>query len=184
MLEREDAQLRAEADQIGDLLDEVRAMVAPPAWDKLEQVLHRVISLYSHGLARALAHAREAGADGSFDERLGGDDLLASLLLLHGLHPLAPEERIQRALEQLAQRLGTDAPAVTLEALDEDGAVRVHAAGPLGGGAMSARVVEATIRRAIEDVAPEVTRIELSGIEATPTAPELVQIRRSREVRR
>jgi hypothetical protein len=170
-IETEDDELRAESDQIIILLDEVRAMIAPPAWDKLERILQRVVSLYSHGLERALVHARNAGADDSFDLRISDDDLLASLLLLHGLHPLTTDERVRPALE--------------VSPVDGDGTVQVRATGPLGGGAMSARLVEGTIRRAIEDAAPEIVRIELSGLPPpVPPPSDLVQIRRSRETGR
>lgn len=178
----EDDQLRAESQRITELLDEIRAMIAPPAWDKLEQIIQRVVSLYSHALGRALAHARAADVDETFEGRICDDDLLASLLLLHGLHPLATDERVRRALENVRERLGTDVPPLEVDAIDADGTIHVRATGTLGGGAMSARLVEGSIRKAIEDAAPEVVRIELSGLPPpAPPASELVQIRRTRE---
>jgi Fe-S cluster biogenesis protein NfuA len=176
----EDDRLRAESDQLERLLDEVQAMVAPPAWERVERIVHHLLSLYSEGLARTLAHARAAGAD--LDDRVSADDLLASLLLLHGLHPLAPDERIRRVLVRVVEHLGGDAPALELVGLDADGTAHIQATGKLGGGAMSAGVVEAVIHRAVQDAAPEVTRVAIAGTGRAPD-PALIQIRRSREAR-
>ncbi len=181
--DRVDELLRTEADEIAELLDELRLMVAPPAWARIEDILQRVISLYSSGLGRALDHAHAAGAV-DLDERVSGDDLLASLLVLHGLHPLDADERIRRALVAVQRRLGADAPALELVALDAHGAAHVRATGTIGGGSMSGRLAERIIRRAIEDAAPEVMRIEIAGLSPATAAPLLIQIRRAREADR
>jgi hypothetical protein len=182
--ETEDDRLRSEADDIAVLLDELRLMVPPPAWSRIEDIVQRVVSLYSRGLGRVLDHARAAGAGANLDDRVSADDLLASLLVLHGLHPLDAEERIRRALLVVQARLGADAPSLELVTLDAHGGAHVRATGTIGGGSMSARVAEGVIRRAIEDAAPEVLRIEIAGLAPAASTPELIQIRRPREADR
>jgi hypothetical protein len=61
----EDETLRAESSQIEQLLDELRSLVAAPAFSRVEDVIGRIVRMYGAGIARALAHARAAGADAS-----------------------------------------------------------------------------------------------------------------------
>ena len=106
------------------------------------------------------------------------DELARSLLALHGLHPLTAEQRIARALAECRGQLGISDTDVVL---DEPPRRRrdLHVGVALGGGAMSGRVAEGAIRRAIEAAAPEVTTVEITGV-VTREAP-LVQLRVRRE---
>lgn len=173
----DDDRLRSESLEIEHLLDEIRELVTRPAWDRVERVLGRIIGLYAAGLARALHHARNAGVTAdAFDGMLRDDDLLSSLLVLHGLHPLSTEQRVEHALTRARAELGIGETQLALVEI-EAGVVRLRATGMLGGGAMASRVAEAAIRRAIEDAAPEIAAVELAGAEP-PIDPGLVQIRR------
>jgi hypothetical protein len=177
----EDEQLRAESLEIEHLLGEIQQLVTPPAWQRIERVLARVVRLYGAGLARSLVHARSAGVAPAFDELVAGDDLLASLLVLHGLHPLPVEERVGRAVVSARAELGIGADDLVLVSV-QDGRVELQASSELGGGAMAARVAEAAIRRVIESVAPEITAVEFRG-NRPARDPSLVQLRTHREVR-
>src|SRR5262249_18499769 len=90
------ATLRDISDGIERLLAEVKQAVGPVAWPRLEQLLSSVVQLYGAGLAGVLELV-----DDEMRAKLSEDELIASLLVLHGLHPLGPEARIQRALEQM-----------------------------------------------------------------------------------
>lgn len=177
----DDDQLRSESLEIEHLLGEIQTLVPPPAWQRIERVIARVVRLYGAGLARSLEHARSAGAAPAFDELVASDDLLASLLLLHGLHPLSVEERVRRALTTVRDELGIGPDDLVLVSIEE-GFVELHAAADLGGGAMAARVAEAAIRRVIETVAPEITGVDIRGV-APSRDPSLVQLRARREAR-
>ena len=173
------AQLEADAARIAQLLEEVRELVTPPAWQRVEDLVRRIVGLYGAGLAHALEHARAAGAPApAFDARLADDDLLASLLVLHGLHPLSTEERIGRALVLVRGQLGLGDEELVLVELAE-GVARLRAGTDLGGGAMSSRVAEGVVRRALESAAPELRGVELAGL-PPPRDPSLVQIRTRR----
>jgi hypothetical protein len=175
----EDAELQAESARIERLLAELRDLVPLPAWQRIEDVLRAIVHLYGAGLGRALAHARASGADGEhFDTRLCDDELLASLLVLHGLHPVGLEERVQRALAVLREELSLADDALRLVRVG-DGSVEIAASETIGGGAMSPGLAEATVRRVLETAAPEITSIEITGL-PRPRDPSLVQLRASR----
>jgi hypothetical protein len=176
----DDQRLQSESLEIEHLLGEIEQLVPAPAWQRVERVIARVVRLYGAGLARVLDHAREAGAvAASFDERIAADDLLASLLVLHGIHPLPVEERVRRALQSARFELGIADHELELVGVT-DGRVELRAAQALGGGAMASRVAEGAVRRVIESVAPEVTAVDIRGL-APPADPTLVKLRIRRE---
>jgi hypothetical protein len=151
--ERDDAQLRRDARGIEDLLAEAQAHSSPEAWALIEECVGRLVQLYGSGLTRAIDHARQAGADrAAYDQRLAGDELLSSLLVLHGLHPRSTEERVRGALAKLAVQLGAVAQ---LAAIDIDGAAYIH----LGACALPDDFAAEAIRHALLQVAPELARV-------------------------
>ncbi len=171
--------LRAESAQIESLLAEIRELVPLPAWQRIEQTLRRVVALYAGGLSRAIAHGHEAGAETArFVELLAGDELVSSLLALHGMHPISTEQRVVRALAQCRAQLGVADDELVLTGI-RDGVALVHASVTLGG-AMSARVAETAVRRAIEGAAPEILSVELTGV-VEVREPPLVQLRARRD---
>ena len=174
----EEAELQAESARIERLLGELRDLVPLPAWQRVEEVLRSIVRLYGAGLARALAHARDAGAGERFDAHLCDDELLASLLVLHGLHPLTTEQRVERALSALRAELGIADEALAFVRV-ADGVCQLGATDAIGGGAMSRGLAEATIRRVLETAAPELVSIEIAGLTPAPD-PTLVQLRVSR----
>jgi len=172
----DDDALRAEASQIEALLDEIRALIPGPAYQRVEDVLGRVVRMHGAGLGRAFAHARTAGADPArFDELCCSDDLVASLMLLHSLHPRTLAERVESALLLLCRELGLPEGALVVESLAGT-SVTLRASSALGGGAMASRVAEGIVHRVVEAAAPELASIEIAGLPVPPD-PTLVQIR-------
>jgi hypothetical protein len=139
----DEARLKAESAEIEQMLGDLRAQVDADAWQQVEGVLERLVRLYGVGLQRALEHARASGADaGSFDAAIAGDDLLGSLLVMHGLHPLTAEQRVERLLA----RIGATKDKLMLVWLG-DGRVRLLSA--------MGEEADAAIRAALGTVAPE-----------------------------
>jgi hypothetical protein len=169
-----DDQLAAISARLEQLLDELRELVAAPALQRVEDALRAVVDIYAAGLGRAIDHARASGASADrLDPLLAADELLASLLLLHGLHPWSTEERVHRALAALGSELGED----VLELVEiRDGVAHLAARAPLAAGAMSPSLAESIVRRVVETSAPELSSISITGL-APQRDPTLVQIR-------
>ena len=120
------------------------------------------MEVYGEGLRQVVEIARESG-DGLL-ERLVDDRLVASLLLVHGLHPVDAETRIRRALAPIERRL--DGQRLVFEGLDEGVArVRIEPGGP------PAASLAAHIEEAVAEAAPEVEQVDVLG-----AVPALVQI--------
>jgi len=156
--------LRAAADRIEGLLQELAALGDPHARAKAEELVRLLMRLYGEGLERVLGIVYEegGGAVGRVFDRLGDDSLVSSLLVLHGLHPLDVETRVQRALDRVRPYLGSHGGDVKLLAVEE-GVVRLRLEGSCHGCPSSAVTMKLAVERAIEEAAPEITGIAVEG---------------------
>ena len=157
----DDARLREDGARIEQLIEAVRRQAGPTIAPLVEELVQRLVGLYGAGLERVLGHAANAGAlRGGFEQALCDDELVSSLLLLHGLHPLPVETRIQRALDRVRPYLGSHAGGVELVAVDGE-RVRLRLSGTCRSCASSRVTIEQALRGAIEEAAPEMVQIEV-----------------------
>ncbi|MEV5876388.1 NifU family protein [Streptomyces sp. NPDC052101] len=152
-------------------LDEVLAGLEVMPGPALE-ALRLLTEVYGEALARVLD-----GADEALRERLAEDELTGHLLVLHGIHPQAPERRAARAVEKLrpaVRERGGDLEWAGVEG--QVARVRLSSGGGCGSGcgAGSADVAEA-VRAAVLAVAPELTAVETAQVERT-AAPAFVPL--------
>ncbi|MFI8521590.1 hypothetical protein ACIGEZ_27815 [Streptomyces sp. NPDC085481] len=163
------------AEQAGRRIEEVLDRLAESgdadACAAAEDVVRVLMEFYGSGLARVVDLLARPAARPPADPLgpLLADELVASLLNLHGLHPEDVPTRIDRALAALPQSVenaGFDAAT---------GVLRLRAAATSGCGCPSTQ--EATRQAAVDALAcfaPEVTDVELEP--AGPREPALLQI--------
>ena len=101
---------------------------------------------------------------------------MASLLVLHGLHPRDTETRVVEALDKVRPYLGSHAGGVELLGVDPEGVVRLRLEGSCDGCPSSTMTVKLAIERAIEEAAPDVTAVEVENL-TREREPQLLQIR-------
>ena len=163
--------LRMVGSRIEELLGQIRSNGDPGTAETAEEVVRLVVELYGAGLERAV---ELAGPDAL--ERFVGDELVASLLVLHGLHPKDTRTRVVEALDQVRPYLGSHAGGVELLGVDpEAGVVRLRLEGSCDGCPSSTQTVRLAIERAIEQAAPEVTAVEVENL-TVEKEPQLLQI--------
>ncbi|HEX3565569.1 MAG TPA: NifU family protein [Acidimicrobiales bacterium] len=161
--------LRAVGDRIEQLLDELRAAADPRLYGQAEEVLGLVTELYGGGLARIVEVVRES--DPVTLQRLADDELISSLLLVHGLHPDDLETRVIRALEGVRPMLAGHGGDVELLDIDADaGAVHLNLLGSCHGCPSSTVTLRMAVETAIAEAAPEIIIIDVEQPteEATP----------------
>ena len=131
--------------------------------------------MYGDGLAAIMSALAEEGrtAGRAIVAKLTDDPLVEGLLLLHGLHPLDVDERIQRALDG-AGRTWARAGGVQYLGV-RDGAARLRLEGSCHGCPSSTVTVRLAIEGAVQDAAPEVAEVVVEGMTAPPE-PKLLQI--------
>ncbi len=154
--------LRATGERIDTLVD-ASATAGPVARERAEELVRLVVDLYGSGLERLLEIVHEQGGlDDATLDALAGDDLVASLLLVHGLHPYDVTTRVENALESVRPYLGSHGGDVEL--LDvADGVVRLRMLGSCDGCPSSSVTLKLAVEGAIEAAAPEVGSIEVEA---------------------
>jgi Fe-S cluster biogenesis protein NfuA len=159
-----DREFRRRIERVESLIHEVERFPDPEARARTQEILRAVIELHGAGLERILARLAGAGPAGyELIDDLAGDDLVGSILLLHGLHPLDLETRVRQALEKVRPLLRSHGGNVEL--LDVAGGVaRLQMLGSCDGCPSSAVTLKTAIEDAIYEKAPDVTAIELDGM--------------------
>jgi len=167
------ADLRASGERIDTLIN-ASAAGGPVARERAEELVRLVADLYGAGLERLLEIVHERGHldDGVLDA-LAEDDLVASLLLVHGLHPYDVTTRVEKALEGVRPYLGSHGGDVELLGV-ADGVVQLRMLGSCDGCPSSSVTLKLAVEGAIEAAAPEISTIEVeAATEKTKSGPTI-----------
>lgn len=167
--------LRNTGARVESLLEEFRSSADPLAGERADEMVRLLVELYGAGLARFVEMIGEDSTGPALLDRMVGDELVASLLMLHDLHPQDTETRVLAALEKVRPYLGSHAGGVEYLGIDANDAVHLRLEGSCHGCPSSTVTVRMAIERAIEEAAPEVTAIEVEGVADPPPSP-LLQI--------
>ena len=162
---QDDAQWRTAGDRIQTLLD-ASGSGGAVARERAEQLVREVTDLYGAGLERMMDVA--LAADPGLAERFAADDLVASLLLVHGLHPHDVERRVSDALDSVRPYLGSHGGDVKLLGVN-DGVVRLQFQGSCKSCPSSSVTLELAVEDAVRAAAPEISSIEVVAAESEPS---------------
>ncbi len=162
-----EARWRTAGDRIQTLLDSCAAAGAA-AHERAQQLVREVVGLYGAGLERII----QLADDPELAERLATDDLVASLLLVHGVHPHDVHRRVSDALDRVRPYLGShggDVHLVDIASGPEGDTVWLQFAGSCKSCPSSAATLELAVEDAIRAAAPEISSIELVAAEPDST---------------
>jgi Fe-S cluster biogenesis protein NfuA len=158
-----DREFRQRIGRIEALIQEIERCPDAAARARTQEIVQSLLDLHGAGLERILEHLAAAGDVGlRMIDSLARDELVESLLLLYGLHPLDVETRVRQALDKVGPHLRSHAGNVELLAI-AGGVVRLQLL-------RSGRESESshTLTRAVEDAiyrkAPDVTTIEIEEV--------------------
>lgn len=167
--------LVAVGDRIEALLDVTRASPDQRSYERAEELVRLLTDLYGGGLARVVKLLGEEAPEAM--DRLLADELVASLLLVHDLHPESLAMRVEAALESVRPLLAGHGGDVELLDVDVDAsAVHLRLLGSCDGCPSSASTLQHAVEEAIYAVAPEVALIDVDEATETPTGPGPVSI--------
>lgn len=151
--------LRATGDRIDVLLDACGAG-GVVARERAEELVRLTADLYGAGIERILDILHDAGhLDDDVLAMLAADDLVASLMLVHGLHPYDVGTRVEQALEGVRPYLGSHGGDVELLEVTDEGVVRLRLLGSCDGCPSSSVTLKLAVEGAIEAAAPEIVEI-------------------------
>jgi hypothetical protein len=143
---------------VESLIRQIEAAGDPNIRMAAREMVQLVMELHGAGLERILEILRANGQAGqSVLDTLGRDDLVSSLLVLYGLHPLGMEERVRQAIDKANRQMRSAGAAVEMIGM-EDGAVHLR----LKKNGQAPALREA-IEAAIYEAAPDIASLAIDG---------------------
>jgi Fe-S cluster biogenesis protein NfuA len=167
----DDRQLRQRIRRVESLLQEVDRFKDPEARACIKEIVQALMDLHGmalEGILERVAALGEAGLAVIGD--LGRDELISSVLLLYGLHPLDVDTRVRQALDKVRPYLHSHGGDVELLGI-QDGVVRLRLDGSCHGCPASAMTLKQAIEEAVYERAPEVTAVQADGVAEAPHHP-------------
>jgi len=155
------------------LLEDLEGLPDPFARQTATAVVQGLLELYEAGLERIVEAIAARDREGEIADALADDELVAHLLLIHGLHPRPLEERVREALDSVTPYLESHGGSVELLGLDGT-AVRLRLQGSCSGCPSSSVTLKLAIENAIGKSAPEIE--EVIAEEPERDATPLIQI--------
>lgn len=149
--------------RIQELQERLDASPDSPARELGTELVGAVISLYGEGLERIITRLGEGAAP------LAEDSLVATLMLIHDLHPVPLADRVQAALDSVRPYMESHGGNVELLSL-EHGVARIHLRGSCSDCSASSVTLELAIKQALEEMAPDLEGLQVEGI-APQTVP-------------
>jgi Fe-S cluster biogenesis protein NfuA len=150
---------------IESLLGEIEAGADPSLRTRVQELVKLVMDLHGAGLERILELIRAPDDRGEgLVLKLGRDDLVASLLVLYGLHPLNIEARVIQAVEKLSARLRAHEGEVKLLSM-EHGAIRLRIQASGHGCGSNAQALKEMAEEALYQAAPDLASLTIEGAE-------------------
>jgi Fe-S cluster biogenesis protein NfuA/nitrite reductase/ring-hydroxylating ferredoxin subunit len=155
---------QALVDRVQELTERLEEVGDPDARALADELATAVVQLYGEGLQRIVALL-----DADALAALAEDEVVASLLLVHELHPVDVDTRVREALDSVRPYLESHGGDIELLGIAE-GVARLRLRGSCDGCAASAATLEAAVERAIQDAAPDLLGIDVEGAVAPPPA--------------
>jgi Fe-S cluster biogenesis protein NfuA/nitrite reductase/ring-hydroxylating ferredoxin subunit len=138
--------------------------MAAVAEETVDGRVHELLELHAEGLQRVFA-----ALDDDLRDRLAEDEVVASMLLLHGLYPVPLEARVLEALDSVRPYMESHGGNVELLGI-EDGIARLRLEGSCKSCRASSSTLELAVRQALESAAPDLEGMDVEGVAEEPPA--------------
>jgi Fe-S cluster biogenesis protein NfuA len=173
------AEFQRSLGSIEELLRKIELDADPSLRTTVQELVELVMSLHGAGLERILEVIRGTGGSGEeVVQKLGRDELVASLLVLYGLHPLGVEARVIRALDKVGSRLRSHGGTVELLSV-QAGAVRLRLHSEGHGCGSTVQSLKEIVEECIYQEAPDLTGLTIEGAEEKQGFVPLEMLRNS-----
>jgi Fe-S cluster biogenesis protein NfuA len=155
--------------KVESLIEKAERFSDPAAREVTREIVAALLELHGAGLARVLELLAADQSAQRVVSSFASDGLVASLLLLHGLHPVDLESRVRMALDAVRPMLKSHGGGVELLGV-EDGIVRIRLEGNCDGCPSSSETLRNAVTTALDEAAPDRIGLEVSGLEP-PVVP-------------
>jgi Fe-S cluster biogenesis protein NfuA len=158
-----DADFQQQMGEIERLIEEIESAPDAHGRTRAVELVTLLMDVHGAGLRRMMdLLAKSGSAEGTAVTAFADDPLVASLLLLYGLHPRDLEARVQQALEKARPLLRGHGGDVELISCC-DGVVQLRLVGSCHGCPSSTMTLKQTIEEAICEFAPDVQELRVEG---------------------
>jgi Fe-S cluster biogenesis protein NfuA len=164
MSEREPNSLDKQMRRVEELVGTLEKLGNPVARATAQELMKTLLALHRDGLERMLEILRLTESGSATALAMGQDQLVGSLLLLHGLHPVDVETRVRQALEQVGPMIRGHGGDLEIVAVAQ-GLVRVRM---IGNCSLPAEALEHALEEAFANTCPDVQVIEVEDATRKP----------------
>ncbi len=163
-------------EQIEGLIRKIENLPDPEARTSAKALVQALMEFHGAAIERMMEIVSESKADDAIFSEFAADDIVGSLLLLYGQHPLSLGTRVTQALDKVRPYLDSHGGNVELIEI-ADGVVRLRMQGSCKSCPSSSMTLKLAIEEAIYAAAPDVVAIEAEGVaEDVPAKTGFVQI--------
>lgn len=156
----EEKLVHKQASEIERLIREVEAITEPDLREKIVTLVQSLLGFHAAGIERLMQLiAEEREGSGTLLDKIAGDRLVGSLLLLYGVHPLSLEARVEQAIERLRSSPALNAGAVEVVGIS-DQVVRLRLAHDQQRCHSSKQMLRTAIEDALYEAAPDLDEIQ------------------------
>ena len=156
------------AARLDALIQDISKFSDPRARATAEELVQTLLDMYGEGLARLLEITAESKASGlELIDTFASDDLLGSLFLLHGLHPVDLETRVMLALDEVRPYLKSHGGNVEFVRL-EDNIAYLRLEGSCHGCPGSTNTLKLAIEEVLYKAAPDLDGLRVEGVTEPP----------------
>jgi len=160
-----------QAARIETLVQEVATFTDPHVRATAQELIQALLDMYGEGLSRLLELTAESEVSGiALIDTFAEDELLSSLFLLHGLHPVDIETRVLQALDEVRPYLKSHGGNVEFLKV-EDGIAYLRLEGSCNGCVGSTVTLKMAIETAINKTAPDLNGLDVEGVTDQPPEP-------------
>lgn len=172
----EKREFRVHSERVEKLVSRLDSSQDPELRAIALELVQCVVDLHGAALERMLESISQTSAgEDALDEALQ-DELVASVLLLHGLHPDAIETRVLRALEKVRPYLHSHGGDVEFVGID-DGVVRLKLLGSCGSCPSSSVTLKNAVEEALYEAAPDIVKIVAENSTSELNSSKLVVLK-------
>ena len=171
-----DKELQRRVGHVESLVQKLDSIEDPDARGSAVEAIRALLQLHGDCLDRVMRTVVGSPAAGAeLVEQLGQDDLVSCVLMLHGLHPVPLETRVEKALVKVRPYMDSHGGNVALVEI-EGGVVHLRLEGSCHGCGSSAMTMRYAVEDAIMEYAPDVVRIITDGVEEPPAESAFIPL--------
>lgn len=153
---------RPSAERIHALIRQIESLPDAASRELMQDCLSSLLEFYGMGLGKILA-CLDGESHSKLRSTLAEDDLVRSMLLIHGLHPVPLEERLAVALASVRPYLESHGGNIELAGITR-GVATLRLEGHCKTCPSSTATLELAVRRAIEEACPDLDGLEVEGM--------------------